>query len=83
MPGKHQSSDNIWLILIKILILVFALYIAFLVLRPLLNVLLGLSFWLIKILVFITVAFFVIHLFLKLLFGIDLINLLLGQRWNR
>lgn len=83
MNTKRQPSSNIWLTLAKILLFVLALYLAFIILKPLLNFLLGISFWLIKVIVFITTAFLIIHLFLKLIFDIDLFQIIWGRSWRR
>lgn len=83
MRTRRQPSSNFWSTLVRILIFVIALYVAYLILRPLLTVLLGIGFWVIKILVFITVALLVVHLFLKLIFEIDLIQIVFGRSWKR
>lgn len=83
MSTKRQSSNSIWSILVRILIFIIALYLAYIILKPLLGLLLGISFWLIKILVFIAAAFIVVHLFLKLIFQVDLMQALFGRSWRR
>ncbi|MFA6808472.1 MAG: hypothetical protein WCR27_05715 [Eubacteriales bacterium] len=79
MNTKRHPSSNIWLTLGKIVIFLLALYLAYLVLRPLLGLLLNLSFWLIKVIIFITVGFIVVHLFAKIIFDIDLFKLIIGR----
>ena len=81
--GKNPKNNGIWINIAKILIFILALYLAYLVLRPLLSIVLGLSFWIIKLAIFLTVAFLVIHLFLKLIFRIDLIYLIFGRSWPK
>ena len=84
MSTKRKSKDNnFWMNIAKILIFLIALYLAYLILRPLLAVLLGVSFWIIKLVVFLAVGFLVIHLFLKLIFEIDLIYRIFGRNWQR
>jgi small-conductance mechanosensitive channel len=65
---KHNWLSN----LIRVLLFVAALYIAYKILKPLLIFFLSVSFWLIKVIVFIAVSLIIIHLFLKLIFGLDL-----------
>lgn len=83
MSANYRTSGSIWLTLAKILIFFIALFLAYLILKPLLNVLLGISFWIFKVLVFIGAGFLVIHLFLKIIFDIDLIYLIFGRRWPK
>jgi hypothetical protein len=83
MSNKQQPSSSIWTTLFKVLIFIIALYVAFIILRPLLALLLGISFWLIKLIVFIAAAFFVIHFALKIIFQIDLIRMIFGGNWRR
>ncbi|KUO67014.1 MAG: hypothetical protein APF84_17640 [Gracilibacter sp. BRH_c7a] len=80
---RNNKYNNIWLNIAKILFFLVALYLAYLILRPLLTVLLGISFWIIKFVIFIAVGFLVIHLFLKLIFAIDLIHMIFGRNWRR
>lgn len=80
MGTSRQPSYSFWYTLAKILIFLVALYLAYLILRPLLSVLLGIGFWVIKVLVSLTVAFLIVHLFLKLIFDIDLFHKLFGRR---
>jgi len=83
MSTKRQSSNSIWSTLVRILIFIIALYLAYIILKPLLSLLLGIGFWLIKILVFIAAAFLVVHLFLKLIFQVDLLQIVFGRSWRR
>jgi len=69
---NKTQSNNPWWIAVKIVLFILALYLAYIILRPLLNILLGISFWLIKVIVFLLAAVFVIHFFLKIIFNIDL-----------
>ena len=81
MSTRRQVSNGFWSTLAKILIFIIALYIAYFILKPLLSVLLGVGFWVIKIIVFLTVALLV-HLFLKIIFEIDLLRLVFGRNWR-
>lgn len=80
---KIKNNDSIWIILLKVLVFLLALYLAYLILRPVLAVLLSFSFWIIKLVIFMAVGFLVVHLFLKLIFDIDLIYMIFGRNWRR
>jgi hypothetical protein len=82
MSTKSKLSNSFWSTLVKILIFFIALYVAYFVLKPLLNVLLGVGFWVIKIIVFLTVTVLVVHFFLKIIFEIDLLRLVFGRNWR-
>jgi len=83
MSRRYRPKSSIWVTALKVIIFLAALYVAYLLLKPLLSVLLGISFWIIKAVVFIAVAVLVIHLFLRIIFGIDLFrNLGLRNRWK-
>lgn len=83
MAAKNKKSNTILVNIAKIIIFLLALYLAYLILRPLLSVLLGISFWIIKLIIFLVVGFLVIHLFLKIIFNIDLIQMIFGRNWRR
>lgn len=68
----NKSQTNLWWIAAKVVLFILALYLSYIILRSLLNVLIGISFWLIKIVIFFIVAFLVIHFFLKVIFNLDL-----------
>lgn len=80
MSNVNQSSRSILSVIVRIFVFLLALYLAYIILRPLLSILLGIGFWVIKVFVFIAVALLVIHLFLKLLFGVDLFYSVFGRR---
>lgn len=83
MVAKNIKNNPILVNIAKIIIFLLALYLAYLILRPLLSVLLGISFWIIKLVIFLAAGFLVIHLFLKLIFDIDLIQMIFGRNWRR
>ncbi len=83
MGKRRQSTNNVWTTIVKILLFVLALYLAYVILRPLLSILLGIGFWVVKVIVFVTVALIVIHLFLKIIFQVDLFQIILGKSWRR
>ena len=75
MNTRRAGIRNLWLTLAKIFIFLIALYFAYLILRPLLSILLGVGFLVIKVIVFLTVTLLVIHLFLHLIFGISMLTI--------
>lgn len=79
MKTIRQPSSNFWSTVVKVVIFCLALYLAFLILRPVLSFLLGIGFWVLKVLVFVTVALLVVHLFLRLIFNIDLLGIILKK----
>ncbi len=82
--STNQSKHGIWSNILRLLIFLVALYFAYRILKPLLIVLLGISFWIIKVIVFIAAALLVVHLSLKLIFGIDLLrNIGIRSWWNK
>lgn len=83
MSKRRQSTNNVWTTVIKILLFILALYLAYVILRPLLSILLGIGFWVVKVMVFLTAALIVIHLFLKMIFQVDLFQIIFGRGWRR
>ena len=81
MATSGQPNRSILSNIIKVLIFIAAVYIAYKILKPLLIVLLGISFWIVKVVVFVAVAIIIIHLFLKLIFGIDLFQRIGIRNW--
>lgn len=72
MTTSRKSTQSILSLIIKLVLFIAALYVSYRILKPLLSIILGISFWVIKLLVFIAVALLIVHLFLKIIFGIDL-----------
>lgn len=72
MTTSRKSTPSILSLIIKLVLFIAALYVSYRILKPLLSIILGISFWVIKLLVFIAVALLIVHLFLKIIFGIDL-----------
>jgi len=68
----QKTKQNILHIVLKIIVFIAVLYIAYRILGPLLSFLLQVSFVIIKIIVFCAAALFVIYFLLRLFFGIDL-----------
>ena len=69
---RSTQSSNYWMVALKLLILILGLYISALVLGNVFKWVFAITFFLIRYFVLIAVSFIVLHLFLKLLFKIDL-----------
>jgi hypothetical protein len=68
------------MIALKLLILILGLYLCALVLGTVFSWIFAIAFFLIRIVVFIVVSFIVLHFFLKLLFRINLFQLLFRNK---
>lgn len=82
MSPTNKTSHPIWSTLLRFFVFIVALYLAYLILKPLLTILLGIGFWVIKFIVFIAVTVLVIHIFLKLIFKVDLLHSVFGRSWR-
>lgn len=76
---RPTQSSNYWMVALKLLILILGLYISALVLGKVFTWVFIITFFLIRLIVLIAVSFTVLHLFLKLLFKLDLVNFLMGK----
>lgn len=83
MSTKNQSTNRLVLTIVKIVVFALCIYLAFLILRPLLAIILGIGFWIIKVAVIIAVCLLVVHILLRLIFKIDLVSLIFGVRWPK
>lgn len=83
MSKKNQSSNQILLTIAKIVIFALCISLAYLVLKPVLAIILGIGFWVIRVVVIIAVCLLVLHLLLRLIFKVDLVYLLFGLRWPK
>ena len=76
---RPAPANNFWITALKIGLLVLGLYVAGRVFSWLFVIL----FYLIKIIVYAVVAFTVLHFLLKVLFGVNLFNNIIGSRFGR
>jgi|GEM_PF-2052905 len=83
MSTKSPSSKNILWIIAKILIFILCIYLAYLVLKPLLGIILSIGFWIIKVAVVVFISLLVLHLLLRIIFKIDLLEIIFGVRWPK
>ncbi len=77
---RPSQSSNYWTVAIKLLILVLGLFLSAVILGKVFTWLFAIAFFLIRIMVIITTSFIVLHLFLKLLFKMDLFRAVFGTR---
>ncbi|MDR3602721.1 MAG: hypothetical protein P4L49_19960 [Desulfosporosinus sp.] len=80
---RPTQSSNYWLVALKLLILILGLCLSALILGKVFTWVFAVAFFLIRFIVVIVVSFIVIHFFLKLLFNIDLLKFVLGERFVR
>ena len=79
---RPNQSSNFWMVALKLLILILGLYLSALILGKVFTWVFAIAFFLIRFIVFVGVSFIVLHLFLKLLFKIDLFQLVMGKRFT-
>ena len=80
---RPVPSSHYWLIALKILALILGLYLSAVILGRVFSWLLLIVFSLVKVAVFVVVAFMVLHFFLKVLFKFDLYRFVFGFRYHR
>lgn len=78
---RPSQPSNYWMVAIKLLILILGLYLSAVVLGKVFTWLFAIAFFLIRFIVIIAASFFVLHVFLKLLFKIDLFQAVFGKRF--
>lgn len=80
---RPARSTNPWLTAAKILILILGIYVSALILSKLFTWIFVILFALIKAVAFIVAGILILHFFLKLLFGYDFLQVILGPRFRR
>ncbi len=80
---RPTQSSNYWMVAFKLLILILGLYLSAMVLGKVFTWVFAIAFFLIRFVVFVTVSFIVLHLFLKFLFKVDLFQFMKGKRFNQ
>lgn len=83
MNTKNRSSNPILITIAKVVIFALCICLAYLILRPLLGIILGISFWIIRVVVIVAVALLVLVLLLRLIFKIDILYRIFGIRWPK
>ncbi|MDQ7093973.1 hypothetical protein REC12_10265 [Desulfosporosinus sp. PR] len=78
---RPSQSSNYWTVAIKLLILILGLLLSAVILGKVFTWLFAIAFFLIRVIVIIAASFIVLHLFLKLLFRVDLVQAIFGQRF--
>lgn len=79
---RPTQFSNYWMVALKLLLLILGLYISAIVLGKVFMWVFAITFFLIRFLVLLAVSFIVLHVFLKLLFKIDLFHLMMGKRFT-
>ena len=79
---RPAPSSN-WLTAVKIILLIIALYLSAVILGRVFTWIFAIAFILIKIAVIFVTSILVLHFFIKLLFGYDLLRLIFGTRFRR
>ncbi|WP_088227911.1 hypothetical protein [Desulfosporosinus sp. FKB] len=77
---RPSQSSNIWMTAIKLVILILGLYVSAVVLGKVFTWLFAITFFLIRFIVIVAASFLVLHLLLKLLFKVDLIEQVFGRK---
>jgi len=79
---RPASSPNIWITVLKVLILILALYLSVLILGKVFAVVLTVLFAIFKAGLYVVALFAILHFLLKVLFQYDLYATVIG-RWFR
>ncbi|MDP4125392.1 MAG: hypothetical protein Q8912_00370 [Bacillota bacterium] len=80
---RPTQYPNYWMVVLKFLILILGLYLSAVVLSKVFTWVFAIAFFLIRLIVLVGVSFLVLHFFLKLLFRIDLLQIVIGKRFSR
>ena len=80
---RPTQSSNYWMVALKLLVLILGLYLSFLILGKVFTWVFVVAFFLIRFIVLISVSFIVLHLFLKLLFRLDLFRLVTTRLFSK
>jgi len=80
---RPDRASNSWIFVLKIIVLIIGIYITILVLSKIFTWVLAVVFAIVKVLLFLLTAIVVLHFFLKVLFGFDLLRYILGNRFRR
>ena len=79
---RPSQTSSIWLVALKILLLILCLYISAVILGKIFTLLFAVTFFIIRLAIIVVAAFLVLHFFLKLLFQIDLLQIIFGRRFS-
>jgi len=83
MSAYRPTPSTNWLLVFKILLLILALYLSALILAPIFSWFFSIAFAVLRIAVYFVTTILVLHIFLKLLFGYDLLKFIIGNRFGR
>ncbi len=83
MNTYRPAPSSNWLTVLKIILLILALYLSAIILGRVFTWIFAIAFILIKFAVIFATSVLVLHFFIKLLFGYDLLGLIFGSRFRR
>ncbi|MEL1135286.1 hypothetical protein AAC978_08870 [Desulfitobacterium sp. THU1] len=83
MNAYRPAPYSNWIIVLKIILLIIALYFSAIILSQVFAWFFSIAFVVIRIAVYFVTSILVLHFFLKLLFGYDLLRFILGSRFSR
>lgn len=83
MNAYRPAPSSNWVIVLKIVLLILALYLTAVILSPLFSWFFSIAFVIIRIAVYFVTSILILHIFLKILFGYDLLKYILGSRNSR
>lgn len=79
----RPAPSSSWFTVVKVILLILSLYLSAIILGRVFTWIFAIAFALIKVVVFLVASLLVVHFFVKLLFGYDLLKLILGSRFRR
>ncbi|AGA69529.1 hypothetical protein Desdi_2086 [Desulfitobacterium dichloroeliminans LMG P-21439] len=83
MNAYRPAPYSNWITVLKIILLIIALYFSAIILSQVFTWFFSIAFVVIRIAVYFVTSILVLHFFLKLLFGYDLLRFILGSRFSR
>lgn len=83
MNAYRPAPSSNWLIVLKIILLIIALYFSATILSHVFGWFFSIAFVIIRVAVYFVTSILVLHLFLKLLFGYNLLKFIFGTRFSR
>lgn len=83
MNAYRPAPSSNWITVLKIVLLIIALYFSAIILSHVFTWFFSIAFVVIRVAVYFVTSILVLHFFLKLLFGYDLLRFILGNRFNR
>ena len=79
---RPTQASSYWMVALKLLILILGLYLSAVILGKLFTLVFAIAFFLIRLIVFVSVSLIVLHFFLKILFNFDLFRFVTGRQFR-